>query len=295
MLISIITPTFNRSELLKNCFKSLTEQSVTNFEWIIVDDGSSDQTENVVNDFLNMETTFPILYYKKNNGGKHTALNFAMDKINGDVCCILDSDDIFLPEAIAEINNEWLSYFKDQTIGVVCFLRGFDPENAISHISEGTKIVSNHIDYRINQGIKGDFCETIRVNTFKKFRFPVFPEEKFFSEGWLWTNIGIGYKTVYVNKIIYLTEYRDDGLTRAGRALRLKSPKAGMLNSYVQMNKKIKMKYRLKQGILYNVYKSRVRESDRKKIIKQNDYRLIRGITKPISWVLSYYWNKKFL
>lgn len=295
MLISIITPTYNRGSLLRECFSSLVNQTNLNFEWIVIDDGSTDQTEEIIQKISQENHQFPIYYYKKKNGGKHTALNFAMSKVNGNVCCILDSDDVFIPDAIQKMIDEWSLYYDNQKIGVISFLRGYNETEAIVGNVDDEKIISNHIDYRINGGVKGDLCETIRTTTFKEFPFPVFKEERFFSEGWLWTNVGLKYQTVYVNKIIYITEYRDDGLTRAGRALRLKSPKAGMMNSYLQMDEKINLKYRIKQAILYNVYSFRVAKYERNKIIRQRKNTFLICMTKPISFLILNYWKKRFL
>ena len=95
--LSIVTPTYNRGELLKRCFVSLLKQSDQDFEWIIVDDGSTDNTEEVVNGFT---ADFPVKYVKKENGGKHTALNKSHAYIQGKYVVILDSDDYLYPNTI---------------------------------------------------------------------------------------------------------------------------------------------------------------------------------------------------
>lgn len=95
MLITIFTPTYNRAELLPRLHKSLQEQTNKNFEWIVVDDGSTDNTKEVIeNIILQQENDFPIRYFYKENGGKHTAINRGVREANGDLFFIVDSDDI---------------------------------------------------------------------------------------------------------------------------------------------------------------------------------------------------------
>ena len=84
-MISIITPTYNRARYLKNLYYSLTKQTLFNFEWIIVDDGSNDNTVDIVSEFIKKEVNFDIKYHKKANGGKHTAVNEGVKLANGNL------------------------------------------------------------------------------------------------------------------------------------------------------------------------------------------------------------------
>ena len=101
-MISIITPTYNRADLLPRVFDSLQKQTSKDFEWLIIDDGSSDNTDEVVNTFTT--TDFNIYYYKKENGGKHTALNYGISRAKGDYILIVDTDDYLTENAIEFIN-----------------------------------------------------------------------------------------------------------------------------------------------------------------------------------------------
>ena len=104
-MITILTPTYNRAELLKSLFASLCSQTCFDFEWLIVDDGSTDDTSLVVKTFKSDK--FPIRYYLKENGGKHTALNYSHPYIKGELLFIVDSDDILTPDAINTINKNF--------------------------------------------------------------------------------------------------------------------------------------------------------------------------------------------
>ena len=98
-LLSIVTPVYNRAKLLERCFQSLLRQSCGDFEWIVVDDGSSDDPGAVL-DRLTRQASFPTQFVRKENGGKHTALNAAHPYIHGSYVLILDSDDMLTEDAV---------------------------------------------------------------------------------------------------------------------------------------------------------------------------------------------------
>ena len=252
-MISVITATYNRSKILERCFESLVRQTIQNFEWIIVDDGSMDDTAETVKEFQK-KCQFNIKYIKKNNGGKHTALNLAQQYVEGEIICFLDSDDYLTRDAISLIITYWKKYQSNPNIGVISFLKGYNDKTPIIGSVSSEEVESNHIQYRINNKLKGDMCETVKREVFLKQKFPEFPNENFMSEGWLWVTIAYNYNTVYVNKIIYIAEYLENGLTNQGKKLRLMSPNGGMVNSLVQMGKEINIRHRVKHAILFNVY-----------------------------------------
>ena len=103
-MISILTPTYNRAHTLTRLYDSLKEQSYKKFEWLIVDDGSSDNCENVLSDIVSKHNdSFRIRFYKKPNGGKHTAINIGVREAEGELFLILDSDDSLPPNSISTI------------------------------------------------------------------------------------------------------------------------------------------------------------------------------------------------
>ena len=108
-LATVFTPTYNRARLLKRLYESLKEQSDKDFEWIIVDDGSKDNTEEVVQGFIK-EKSIPIKYLKKENEGKHIAINVGCDMAEGELFFIVDSDDYIPKEAIEEVKRDWKKY-----------------------------------------------------------------------------------------------------------------------------------------------------------------------------------------
>lgn len=104
MLTTIFTPTYNRASYLNILFESLQRQTNKNFEWILIDDGSTDDTEKVAEE-IKKQANFPFYYFKKENGGKHTAINYGTKYANGEMFFIVDGDDYLGNNAIQMIND----------------------------------------------------------------------------------------------------------------------------------------------------------------------------------------------
>lgn len=225
--VTVLTPAYNRANLMKRLYQSLLEQTNCNFQWLIIDDGSNDDTAQTVSKFT--RHNFRLDYFKKENGGKHTALNYSHPFIKGKCTIIVDSDDWLLPNAISTIVQYWDSYSKYKNIKVIVFQKGEKKEKSIVPLTNipDVPLITNPTLFHAN----GDSAEVIDSDVFKSFSFPVFKGEKFLGEGYLWNNVGYLYDYVYINKVIYVCEYLDGGLTKSGRILRLKCPNGGMVNS----------------------------------------------------------------
>lgn len=251
--LTILTTTYNRRDKLPVLFESLKNQTVSGFQWLVIDDGSSDNTDEYIRELKS--DRFVIEYHRKENGGKHTALNYAHPYIKGDYVCIVDSDDYLTADAVESISYLIRQYSTDETIACFSFQRGGKNGEALVKNVPDEPIVSNHIDFRLNGNRPGDCCEVEKTSVFRKFPFPEFPGEKFISEGYLWVNIGLHYNSVYVNRVIYICEYFEGGLTSSGRKMRMKSPKGSMETCNVFLSAKDKprlnMKLTIKQLWLY--------------------------------------------
>lgn len=254
--ITILTPTYNRSNCLSTLYNSLINQTNHSFQWLIIDDGSTDNTKELIESFNT--ASFPIDYYYKNNAGKHTAINYSHPYIKGEIVCIVDSDDWLLPDAIDTILLYKKNYFSNNNVKLMTFLRGKNPQEAINTCFPTDPVISNHIDFRINGHRGGDCCEVIDTEVLKMFPFPEHPGERFLGEGYLWNNTGFLYNTVYIPKVIYICEYLDGGLTKSGRKFRLSSPLGGMDNSnsfFGDINgRKVNSKTLLKEAMLFVCY-----------------------------------------
>ena len=288
--ISIITPTYNRGLLLKRCYDSLNTQTSKDFEWIIVDDGSEDNTEEIVSTF---EADYCIKYIKKKNGGKHTALNASHPYIRGKYVVILDSDDYFVPDAVEIIIKEWDDFKNIEAIGIVTFLKGQSVGKPFCYGKyERIPVDIMPSDRVIIQTC--DCCEVIKASLFKKYPFPEFRGERFISESVLWNKVGFTHKCVYINEVIYLADYLESGLTKSGRKFRIQNPKGGMYSSRLNMQKKNYLCARIKSALLYTCY-GFFAEMPFYKIITTNPYKLLTALCMFPGWLLFLYWKKKYL
>lgn len=215
-MITVFTPTYNRAYILPNLYESLKRQSYKNFEWIVIDDGSSDNTEYLIKNWIKENNFFNIIYKKTVNKGKHVAINKGVNIAKGELFFIVDSDD-FLSDNALERVIFWENTIKTKELFVgVSGNRSYFDGTLI-----GTTFNSNnkHLDCtyieRRKYNINGDKAEVYYTKILKKYPFPEFENENFCCEALVWLRIARdGYKIRYFNESIYFTEYRDDGLTK---------------------------------------------------------------------------------
>lgn len=213
-MITILTPTYNRAYTLPNAYDSLKKQTDYSFEWVIIDDGSTDETEALVSSWLG-EEKFHISYYKQSNGGKHRAVNFGVQKALGEFVLILDSDDTLTSDCISFL-EEHIPEVEGNEFAGLAGLRGNSKKNeAIGGQDEdGSYVDATNIE-RIKYHLGGDKAEVYKTSIMKRYPFPEFKGEKFLAEGASWNRIALdGYKLRWYKHIIYKCEYLEDGLTK---------------------------------------------------------------------------------
>ena len=237
MLITVFTPTYNRAHLLPRLYESLCRQTFTNFEWVIVDDGSVDDTKSLVNKFLVDSVEFlGIRYFLQENGGKHRAINRGVKEAQGELFFIADSDDSLPPDALEQVARVYETVRGDESFGGVCGLDGtFDGDIIGSGLPLEVMDV-NSIDLRNRYHVTGDMKEVFRTEVMREFPFPEIPNERFVPEMLVWNRIAMKYKLRYFNRIIYLAEYQLDGITSSIVRARMQSPVASMM-TYAEMTR----------------------------------------------------------
>lgn len=293
--LTIITPAYNRAEYIPKLFTSLCAQTNQSFQWLIIDDGSDDNTSEIIKGFSTH--SFKLDYYKKKNGGKHTALNYAQPYIMGELVCIVDSDDWLLPDAVETILRTKEEYESYSNVKLFTFLRGKNESDPINTSFPNAPVISNHIDFRINANRAGDCFEVLYSDVLKEFPFPEHKNEKFLGEGYLWNNAGFKYDTVYIPKILYICEYLEGGLTKSGRLLRLKCPLGGMDNSNSffgsKNGRKVNNKTLRKEAWLFVCY-GRFAGLNRREIIERTSDRALIKRNYLFGVALYYYWKTRW-
>ena len=290
--LTIITPTYNRADCLKTCWDSLKEQTSKDFQWLIVDDGSTDHTADTVAQLQAESGEIQVDYLHKENGGKHTALNASHPLIQGRYVVVLDSDDTFIPNAVSSILEAWKRYDANPDVGRIIFLKGYTVDEPICYVKNDNLPVDTLSEPRI--GVTGrDCCDTFRADLFRKYPFPVFAGERFIGEGAAFFGMELESKGVYINQVIYLCEYREDGLTKAGRKMRLMNPRGGMYNSRTYMHPRLPVKRRIEKGMLYSCY-GKFAKVSLAEALRENPYKALTLATYVPGVMLYHYWNRKF-
>jgi len=217
LFITVFTPTYNRAHTLPALYNSLKAQEFKDFEWLIVDDGSSDQTRELIKEWLVEENSFKITYIRKGNrGGKHRAINTGTELAKGLLFFIVDSDDYLVPDSLKKIHN-W-----EQTIPIaekpafagISGNRGFSPTQAIGG-SFGNGFLDATSLERKKFKIMGDKAEVFYTAVLKKFRFPEFEGEYHVTPAVVWFRLAhSGYKIRWFNEVVYICNYLEDGITK---------------------------------------------------------------------------------
>ena len=163
MFLTIATPTFNRANLLQRLYESLCMQTCRDFEWIVVDDGSTDSTDQLVHRFIE-DSKIPIRYLRKPNGGKHTAINLAAKEAQGELFFIADSDDWLPDTAIANVLTEFSAIRSDNSFAGVCGLDMYADGRIVGSGLPCQTIDATPQDIRGKWGIAGDLKEIFRTD-----------------------------------------------------------------------------------------------------------------------------------
>lgn len=290
--VTILTPTYNRGDMLRRVYKSLLQQTNTQFEWLIVDDGSTDSTDKLVEELIN-ENRLSIKYIYKENGGKHTAVNKGVENIDTPLTLILDSDDYLTSDAVEIIVKYYYEYKDYNNLCGFVFLKIYPNGTLNGKTFPINKEICSFIDRRVNGKIHGDKCEVLYTKILKKYSFPEFEGEKFISESTTWIAMGMKYDMVYINEKIYVAEYLADGLTKQGKKLRILSPNGSMENARVRMNKKTNLRRRIKGSILYSCY-GYFAKKKAIELISNNEHKILTISTLPIGFFLYIMWKIKY-
>lgn len=212
--LTVFTPTYNRVGLLGRCYESMKRQTDKNFIWMIIDDGSTDNTSEEVSTWINETSEFEIRYIYKENGGLHTAYNSAIEAITTPLCVCIDSDDYMPEDAVEKILSYWHKEGSDKYAGIVGL--DFDTDNNCIGDYLPNRHTVNLIDllvgkYPINNG---DRTNVVRTELYKKFApMKSFPGEKYFNPHYMHLQISREYDFLVLNENLRYVDYQPGGMT----------------------------------------------------------------------------------
>lgn len=235
-MITVFTPTYNRAYIIDKLYKSLLDQTCKDFEWVVVDDGSTDNTEDYFNAILKNSNPFDITYVKQQNGGKHRAINHGVRLAKGEVFFIVDSDDYLLDNAIEKLIHWVKNLDNTHKWAGVSGARGYSSNKPIGGAYENAQFIDAKNTERQKYNLFGDKAEAYFTDVLKRYPFPEFDGENFITEEVVWNAIARdGYYLRWYKDIIYICDYLEDGLTKSGNAIFLKNPKGVLYWTKIQL------------------------------------------------------------
>lgn len=277
MSLTIFTPTFNRGKLLINCYKSLKRQSRKDFKWLIIDDGSIDDTEEIVNRWIDEENSFSIKYYKKENEGLYSAYNFAIPLIDTELFMCVDSDDYLTDNAVDLILDEWNRRESKMASGLI----GLNLKNNIKIIGKFPDLDEIHLSTLITKyNFRQDFKAVYKTSIAKKYLpMPTFGNEKDLNPIYLMLKIDRDYNMLIFNQPICVVNYQKDGMSSNILEQYIKSPNsfAELRRVYLSLNE-ASMKFKIRHSIHY------VSSS----ILSRNIIRNFLNTPCPVYYILSF-------
>jgi glycosyltransferase involved in cell wall biosynthesis len=246
-LFTVFTPTYNRAHTLGRVYLSLLSQTFSDFEWLIVDDGSTDGTTALVNSFI-ADRKIVIRYIQQPNGGKHVAFNRGVREAHGYLFLPFDSDDSCIPTTLEQFHAGWYSISDEKRShfsGVTCLC-----------MNERDEVVGSSFPLKVLDGkpyeitskyqLKGEKWGFHRTAILEQYPFPEFPDERFVPEGLIWNRIGGNYKIRFINVALRRYYVTSNSLSSASVKIRILSPRATSLYYSEAMKLSTKLGDRLK-------------------------------------------------
>ncbi len=210
VFLTVFTPTYNRAHTLTRTYESLKNQSCKEFMWLIVDDGSQDNTREMVHGWQAQENGFEIEYIYKENGGMHTAHNVAYENIHTELNMCIDSDDRLADDAVQKIKEKWLEIQNKDYAGIIGLDADFNGKIIGKGFPENLKDTTLSGYYAA--GGSGDKKLVYRTDIIRKYpKYPEFSGEKYVGLNYLYLLIDQDYKLVVLNEILCNVEYQLDG------------------------------------------------------------------------------------
>lgn len=248
--LTVFTPAYNRAHTLPRTYGGMKQQKNTDFIWLIVDDGSSDNTAELVRQWQAEENGFEIQYIYKENGGMHTAHNTAYAHIDTELNTCVDSDDALAPDAVQSIFDAWQQVMDKGYAGLLALDAEFSGKRIGKGFPEGLTETTLGGYYR--SGGTGDKKLILRTDVVRQYPpYPTFEGERFVALGSLYTMIDRDYKLSVLNKVVCLVEYMSDGSTRNMLRQYFRNPNGFRYARLVELGAPLTLKRKLKVYVHY--------------------------------------------
>lgn len=291
--ITVFTPAYNREKLLARCYESLKRQTNHDFIWMIIDDGSTDNTAETVSKWKSEDNNFEIEYYYKENGGLHTAYNEAIARIVTPLCVCIDSDDYMPDDGIEKILDYWNKYGSEKYAGIV----------GLDYTTDG-KVIGDKLPDRFSVNLidlmtgkyhlkNGDRTNVVRTELYKKYApMKTFPGEKNFNPHYMHLQISREYDFLVLNENLRFVEYQGGGMSDSILKQYKNSP-----NSFAEIRKlylsfpNTSLKFKFKHSVHF--VSSCILADKPFTAVKESPYKLLTVFAFPFGAALSVYINLK--
>lgn len=221
--LTIFTPTYNRAYKIRDLYTSLVAQTSHDFVWLVVDDGSTDETQDVLH-ALSVENAINMQIAYQENGGKQRAFNYGVTLSNTELFFCVDSDDILVHDAVQSIIDLWSHECSDTTLAGIIALDGNQDGKPLGGLfpTDLARTTTWHLQHDI--GYTADTSIIHRTEILKQYPFDVAPGEKFIAETYIYLQIDEHYEVLVMNHVIKLVKYLDDGYSHNARQISRDNP-----------------------------------------------------------------------
>lgn len=288
--ITVFTPTYNRADLISNLYNSLLRQRCQDFMWLVVDDGSVDNTRELVEKWIS-EGKIEIRYVYKENGGLHTGYNKAIELMNTELSICIDSDDFLTDDCIESVLKYWDDNKDDDIAGII----GLDIDtsgNIIGGNLPDVKTINPILLLSAKQ--KGDRKYVVRNDCYREvYPMPVFEGEKNFNPHYMILKMCKKYKFLVMNKPLCVVDYQENGMSANIFNQYVNSPNSfAELRKVIMENPSTPFKYLVTTTIHY-VSSSII--SKNKHFIKESPKKLLTVLAIPFGALLTIYIKRKVM
>ena len=288
-ILTIFTPAYNRAHTMPRTYESLCRQSCKDFIWLIVDDGSTDNTAELVRDWQSRDCGFEIRYICKENGGMHTAHNMAYANIHTELNTCIDSDDMLADSAVEEILRKWDEVKGKGYAGIVGLDADFDGKIIGKGFSDG--LSETTISGYYAAGGAGDKKLVYRTDVINAYpAYPVFEGEKYVSLAYKYLLIDQDYKLAVLDEVLCNVEYQPDGSSSNMLRQYLRNPKGFAFWRTVKMQYPESFK-RLAMDCIHYCSSSQI--AGNWNYIKESPRKLLTVLCTPAGWALTEYIRRK--
>lgn len=288
--LTVFTTTFNRAHTLNRCYESLIRQTIKDFEWLIIDDGSTDNTKELVNSWI-AENKIPIRYQYKENGGMHSGHNLAYRLIDTELNICIDSDDYMPDNAVEIIINFWKKNKSEECAGIFALDANYNGDVLGDKFPENIKKIHlKELDRKYK--LKGDKKFVFRTDVIKSYdEYPEIEGEKNFPLSYKTMLIDKDYKFLLLNEILCNVEYQNEGSSKTIVSQYFTNPKGFYEFRKFAMLNECSLKRRFIQAIHYVSCAIILKD---KRFINKSPNKIMTLIAVPFGIVLyKYISNKK--